>query len=71
MKDEVHVLSSLQRPKKIVLIGSDGKQHPVLCKPKVSNLITQNRILSTVLGRAETISLPVNCNLDYYDNQLL
>ncbi|XP_041996259.1 serine/threonine-protein kinase ATR-like isoform X2 [Salvia splendens] len=32
--DEAEILSSLQRPKKVILIGSDGKQHPFLCKPK-------------------------------------
>ncbi|KAK4547636.1 hypothetical protein LTR36_000593 [Oleoguttula mirabilis] len=32
--DEVLVLSSLQRPRKIVARGSDGKQYGLLCKPK-------------------------------------
>uniref|UniRef100_A0A2N9HIL2 Serine/threonine-protein kinase ATR n=1 Tax=Fagus sylvatica TaxID=28930 RepID=A0A2N9HIL2_FAGSY len=32
--DEAEILSSLQRPKKIVLLGSDGSQRPFLCKPK-------------------------------------
>ncbi|CBI37818.3 unnamed protein product, partial [Vitis vinifera] len=32
--DEAEILSSLQRPKKIVLLGSDGVQCPFLCKPK-------------------------------------
>ncbi|KAJ6739296.1 ATAXIA TELANGIECTASIA MUTATED ATM -RELATED [Salix koriyanagi] len=32
--DEAEILSSLQRPKKIVLLGSDGMEHPFLCKPK-------------------------------------
>ncbi|XP_057769186.1 serine/threonine-protein kinase ATR isoform X2 [Salvia miltiorrhiza] len=32
--DEAEILSSLQRPKKVILMGSDGKQHPFLCKPK-------------------------------------
>ncbi|KAK3006551.1 hypothetical protein RJ639_017706, partial [Escallonia herrerae] len=32
--DEAEILSSLQRPKKIVLLGSDGTEHPFLCKPK-------------------------------------
>ncbi|KAL8556534.1 hypothetical protein ACS0TY_004111 [Phlomoides rotata] len=32
--DEAEILSSLQRPKKIILMGSDGKEHPFLCKPK-------------------------------------
>ncbi|XP_075094243.1 serine/threonine-protein kinase ATR-like isoform X1 [Nicotiana tabacum] len=32
--DEADVLSSLQRPKKIILLGSDGIERPFLCKPK-------------------------------------
>ncbi|MED6179823.1 hypothetical protein PIB30_004467 [Stylosanthes scabra] len=32
--DEAEVLSSLQRPKKIILLGSDGLERPFLCKPK-------------------------------------
>jgi serine/threonine-protein kinase ATR len=33
-RDEVDVMNSLQRPKKIGIIGSDGKTYPFLCKPK-------------------------------------
>ncbi|XAR72671.1 Non-specific serine/threonine protein kinase [Bertholletia excelsa] len=32
--DEAEILSSLQRPKKVVLLGSDGIGRPFLCKPK-------------------------------------
>ncbi|KAK9112594.1 hypothetical protein Scep_020113 [Stephania cephalantha] len=32
--DEAEILSSLQRPKKVVFIGSDGIERPFLCKPK-------------------------------------
>ncbi|KAM1660614.1 hypothetical protein ACFX2K_003595 [Malus domestica] len=32
--DEAEILSSLQRPKKIILLGSDGIEHPFLCQPK-------------------------------------
>ncbi|KAM6558479.1 hypothetical protein CsatA_027718 [Cannabis sativa] len=32
--DEAEILSSLQRPKKIILLGSDGMERPFLCKPK-------------------------------------
>ncbi|OMO80025.1 hypothetical protein CCACVL1_13210 [Corchorus capsularis] len=32
--DEAEILSSLQQPKKIVLLGSDGIERPFLCKPK-------------------------------------
>jgi len=33
-EDDVLVLSSLQRPRKIVARGSDGKKYGLLCKPK-------------------------------------
>eukprot|EP00850_Spirogloea_muscicola_P009313 SM000052S17705 [mRNA] locus=s52:211237:225088:+ [translate_table: standard] len=32
--EDVEILQSLQRPKKVVLLGSDGREHPFLCKPK-------------------------------------
>ncbi|XP_059314440.1 serine/threonine-protein kinase ATR isoform X2 [Lycium ferocissimum] len=32
--DEADILSSLQKPKKIILLGSDGIERPFLCKPK-------------------------------------
>ncbi|MCO5595170.1 hypothetical protein L7F22_049209 [Adiantum nelumboides] len=32
--EEVEILASLQRPKKVILYGSDGDEHPFLCKPK-------------------------------------
>jgi len=32
--DEVEVLASLQKPKKICLLGSDGKEHALMLKPK-------------------------------------
>ncbi|KAG0625577.1 hypothetical protein M758_2G066000 [Ceratodon purpureus] len=34
IEDEVEILASLQRPKKVTLLGSDGTMHPFLCKPK-------------------------------------
>ncbi|XP_015941840.1 serine/threonine-protein kinase ATR [Arachis duranensis] len=34
ISDEAEILSSLQRPKKIILLGSDGLERPFLCKPK-------------------------------------
>ncbi len=30
----MQVMSSLQRPKKVVFVGSDGKAYPFLAKPK-------------------------------------
>ncbi|CAN8236301.1 unnamed protein product [Cochlearia groenlandica] len=32
--DEAEILSSLQRPKKVTLLGNDGLEYPFLCKPK-------------------------------------
>ncbi|EDV26576.1 uncharacterized protein TRIADDRAFT_54713 [Trichoplax adhaerens] len=33
-KDKIDVLMSLQKPKKIVIRGSDGKEYMMMCKPK-------------------------------------
>jgi serine/threonine-protein kinase ATR len=33
-EDDVLVLSSLQRPRRITVIGSDGREYGLLCKPK-------------------------------------
>ncbi|KAJ2538504.1 hypothetical protein EV175_006466 [Coemansia sp. RSA 1933] len=33
-EDEVEVMHSLQRPKKITVLGSDGQKYSFLCKPK-------------------------------------
>ncbi|KAG4305883.1 hypothetical protein PORY_000793 [Pneumocystis oryctolagi] len=32
--DEVDIMNSLQKPRKITIIGSDGRHYPFLCKPK-------------------------------------
>jgi serine/threonine-protein kinase ATR len=32
--NEVHVLASLQKPKKLTIVGSDGHPYAFLCKPK-------------------------------------
>lgn len=32
--DEIIIMSSLQKPRKISIRGSDGKDYPFLCKPK-------------------------------------
>eukprot|EP00794_Sanderia_malayensis_P008013 gene8012-8872_t len=34
LQDTIEVLRSLQKPKKVVIIGSDGKKYPMMCKPK-------------------------------------
>ncbi|KAK6188750.1 hypothetical protein SNE40_004864 [Patella caerulea] len=33
-EDTIEVLASLQKPKKITMIGSDGKRYVMMCKPK-------------------------------------
>lgn len=33
MKDELHVLQSLQRPRRVTLLGSDGKPYLIMMKP--------------------------------------
>ena len=44
IKDTVEVLNSLQRPKKIALLGSDGREYEFLCKPK-DDLRTDARVM--------------------------
>lgn len=34
IRDEMMVLTSLQRPKRIVFVGSDGREYPIMMKPK-------------------------------------
>lgn len=36
IKDEVYIYSSLQKPKRIIIVGSDGNEYPMMCKPKVN-----------------------------------
>ena len=58
--DKVEVLSSLQRPKKITVKGTDGKQYIILCKAnddlrKDSSLLQFNNLLNQFFTRdAET-----------------
>ncbi|KAI8818829.1 uncharacterized protein EV422DRAFT_536978 [Fimicolochytrium jonesii] len=33
-RDEIEIMNSLQRPRKLTIIGSDGKEYLFLCKPK-------------------------------------
>lgn len=48
------IMPSLQRPKKIVLKGSDGKKYPFLCKPhddlrKDARLMDLNAMINKLL----------------------
>lgn len=51
-QDEVLVLNSLQRPRKITLRGSDGQSYALLCKPK-DDLRKDNRLMefNTLISR--------------------
>ncbi|GAM91485.1 hypothetical protein ANO11243_095360 [Dothideomycetidae sp. 11243] len=51
--DEVLVLNSLQRPRKLTLRGSDGKLYSLLCKPK-DDLRKDQRLMefNTMINRA-------------------
>ncbi|EPQ30215.1 uncharacterized protein PFL1_02331 [Pseudozyma flocculosa PF-1] len=33
-EDRIEVMNSLQKPRKMIILGSDGRQYPFLCKPK-------------------------------------
>ena len=44
VEDDIAVMSSLQKPKRIVFIGSDGKSYPFLAKPK-DDLRKDNRMM--------------------------
>ena len=54
--EKIDVLSSLQRPKKIFMVGSDGVSYPFLCKPdddlrKDSRLMEFNAIVNKLLKK--------------------
>jgi hypothetical protein len=56
IRDEVVVMPSLQKPKKIVLVGSDGREYPFLAKPKDDlrkdyRLMDFVGVLNDLLGR--------------------
>jgi len=56
-KDEVDVMSSLQRPRKITMIGSDGKNYTFLCKPKDdlrkdAKVMEFNQLVNTLLRKS-------------------
>ncbi|KNC71764.1 hypothetical protein SARC_15694, partial [Sphaeroforma arctica JP610] len=42
--DKVEVLQSLQKPKKLTLLGSDGQSYLFLCKPN-DDLRTDSRVM--------------------------
>lgn len=55
-QDKVEVLSSMIRPKKLTVLGSDGKAYPFLCKPvddlrKDGRLMEFNDIINKLLRK--------------------
>ena len=44
MQDQINIMTSLMKPKRIVFIGSDGKDYPFLAKPK-DDLRKDNRMM--------------------------
>ncbi len=57
MDDRVEVMTSLQRPKKLVFIGTDGRRYPFLCKPhddlrKDARLMDFNMMINKLLKSA-------------------
>ncbi|KAM0929216.1 hypothetical protein ACQ4PT_001782 [Festuca glaucescens] len=54
--DEAEILSSLQKPKKVVFLGSDGVARPFLCKPKDdlrkdSRMMEFNAVINRLLSK--------------------
>lgn len=55
--DRIEIMPSLQKPKKLVFIGSDGKRYPFLCKPhddlrKDARLMDFNSMINKLLKSA-------------------
>ena len=55
-REEIRQMSSLQKPKKITIHGSDGKEYNFLCKPnddlkKDSRLMEFNSIINKLLKK--------------------
>uniref|UniRef100_A0ACD5ZFU0 Uncharacterized protein n=1 Tax=Avena sativa TaxID=4498 RepID=A0ACD5ZFU0_AVESA len=54
--DDAEILSSLQKPKKVVFLGSDGVARPFLCKPKDdlrkdSRMMEFNAVINRLLSK--------------------
>ncbi|WVF72846.1 hypothetical protein IAT40_007664 [Kwoniella sp. CBS 6097] len=68
--DRVDIMPSLQKPKKLVFIGSDGKRYPFLCKPhddlrKDARLMDLNAMINKLLksateSRRRQLLMPLN-----------
>jgi serine/threonine-protein kinase ATR len=58
--DEVTVMSSLQRPKRVTLRGSDGCHYPFLCKPK-DDLRKDLRMMELMTAGNRMLHKSTNC----------
>ena len=57
LDERVEVMPSLQRPKRLVFIGTDGRRYPFLCKPhddlrKDARLMDFNSMINKLLKSA-------------------
>lgn len=57
MEDRITIMSSLQKPKKLYLHGTDGRSYPFLCKPhddlrKDARLMDFNTMINKLLKSA-------------------
>ena len=73
-EDNIAVLSSMIRPKKLTCLGSDGKLYPFLCKPKDDlrkdgRLTEFNGIINKLLRR-DTISRRMQLHIKTYVSSL-
>ncbi|KAK6347753.1 serine/threonine-protein kinase M1 [Orbilia javanica] len=60
-EDEADVMSSLQKPRKVTIIGSDGRRYPLMCKPKDdlrkdARLMEFNTIINRLLKKDDESS---------------
>lgn len=61
LEDQADVMSSLQRPRKITIVGSDGYRYPLMCKPKDdlrkdARLMEFNTIINRLLKKDDESS---------------
>ena len=69
-QDKVDILASMIKPKKLTMIGSDGRNYPFLCKPKDDlrkdgRLMEFNCIINKLL-RKDTQSRRMQLNIKTY-----
>ncbi|EWC44205.1 hypothetical protein DRE_06950 [Drechslerella stenobrocha 248] len=60
-EDEADVMSSLQKPRKVTVVGSDGRRYPLMCKPKDdlrkdARLMEFNTIINRLLKKDDESS---------------